>query len=127
MFKVPDELQYTKTHEWIRQEDDTFVIGITDYAQSELGDIVYVDLPEPGRYLNAGDSFGSVESVKTVSDLYAPVSGEVLEKNELLQQSPELINQDPYGEGWLIKVKAEGDPVNTLTPTSYKMFLEEMS
>ncbi|MCL6623779.1 MAG: glycine cleavage system protein GcvH [Fimbriimonadales bacterium] len=127
MFKVPDDLQYTKTHEWIRQEDDTFVIGITDYAQSELGDIVYVDLPEPGRYLNAGDTFGSVESVKTVSDLYAPVSGEVLEKNELLHQSPELINQDPYGEGWLIKVKAEGDPVNTLTQTSYKMFLEEMS
>ncbi len=127
MFKVPDNLQYTKTHEWIRQEDDTIIIGITDYAQSELGDIVYVDLPEPGRHLSIGASFGTVESVKTVSDLYSPVAGEVTEKNLALEKSPELINQDPYGEGWLIKVRAEGEPSDTLTPASYKMFLEELS
>lgn len=127
MFKVPDNLQYTKTHEWIRQEDDIVVIGITDYAQSELGDIVYVDLPEPGRYLNAGDTFGTVESVKTVSDLYAPIAGEVTEKNPALEKSPELINQDPYGEGWLIKVRPDGNPTDVLTPTSYKMLLSELS
>lgn len=102
---VPSDLKYTKTHEWVRIEGDTATIGITDYAQSELGDIVYVDLPTPGRTLRADESFGSVESVKTVSDIYAPLAGEVVETNESLGAQSELINTDPYGKGWMAKMR----------------------
>ena len=102
---IPSDLKYTKSHEWVRVEGDVATIGITDHAQSELGDVVYVELPSPGRVLAAQDNFGSVESVKTVSDLYAPVSGEVVEANPKLGAQSELVNTDPYGDGWMVKVK----------------------
>lgn len=105
MSNIPSDLKYVQSHEWVRIEGDTAVIGITDFAQSELGDVVYADLPTVGRILAAGDSFGSVESVKTVSDVYAPVSGEVVEVNEALGAQSELINSDPYDKGYLIKIK----------------------
>ncbi len=112
---IPAELKYSKDHEWARIEGDIAVVGITDYAQNELGDIVYVELPEVGTLVEQGKSFGTVEAVKAVSDLFAPVSGEVVEVNEKLNDSPELVNQDPYGEGWMIKVKMSNpDEVNQL-------------
>lgn len=107
MSNIPADLKYVKSHEWLRLEGDTATVGITDFAQSELGDVVYVDLPEAGRFLNAGDSFGSVESVKTVSDVYAPVAGEVIEVNAALGAQSELINEDPYGKGWMIKLRLQ--------------------
>lgn len=100
----PEELKYTKDHEWIRVDGATGVIGITDFAQSELGDIVYVELPALGSSIQQGASFGTVEAVKAVSDLYAPASGTVLEVNPTLSDHPEIINKDPYNEGWLIKI-----------------------
>lgn len=102
---VPSDLRYTKSHEWVRVEGDVATIGITDYAQSELGDVVFVDLPSVGRILAMEDTFGSVESVKTVSDLYAPVGGEVVEVNEALGAQSELVNTDPFGKGFMIKVR----------------------
>ena len=102
---VPENLRYTKDHEWIRVEGDSGVIGITDHAQEELGDIVYVELPKIGARLEQSASFGSVESVKAVSDIYCPVSGEVSDVNQGLAESPEKVNDDPYGNGWLIKLK----------------------
>ncbi len=102
---VPENLRYTKDHEWIRVEGDAGTIGITDHAQEELGDIVYVELPKSGAKLEQASSFGSVESVKAVSDIYCPVSGEVAEINETLADAPEKVNDDPYGGGWLIKLK----------------------
>jgi len=99
----PENLRYTKEHEWIRVEGTTGIIGITDYAQGELGDVIYLDVTT-GNAVGAGDSFGSVEAVKTVSDLYAPVSGTVSELNPKLSDSPDLVNRDPYGEGWLVKI-----------------------
>ncbi|RMG23074.1 MAG: glycine cleavage system protein GcvH [Armatimonadetes bacterium] len=116
---VPEELKYTKTHEWIRIEGETATIGITEYAQSELGDIVYVDLPEPGRAVQAGQTFGSIESVKTVSDLYAPADGEIVEVNEALQGQPELVNTDPYGQGWLVKISLASEPADLLDAAAY--------
>ncbi|MFN3382625.1 MAG: glycine cleavage system protein GcvH, partial [Runella zeae] len=105
----PAELKYTKDHEWIRLEgDDTAVVGITDFAQRELGDIVYVDITTVGQTIEEGEIFGTVEAVKTVSDLFIPVTGEILEFNEELESSPELVNEDPYGQGWMIRVKITG-------------------
>lgn len=101
----PEELQYTKEHEWIRINGDVGTVGITDYAQSELGDIVFVVLPNVGKQVKQGESFGSVEAVKAVSDLYAPVSGEVTEVNPELEKKPELVNKDPYYNGWMVKVR----------------------
>jgi glycine cleavage system H protein len=101
----PENNRYTKDHEWIRLEGDEAIIGITDFAQHELGDIVYVEIESIGQQLNAGDVFGTVEAVKTVSDLYLPVSGTVTEVNPKLNSNPELVNTDPYGEGWMAKVK----------------------
>jgi glycine cleavage system H protein len=109
--KVPPDLKYTKSHEWVRIEGDVATIGITDHAQSELGDIVFVDLPETGRTLRAEESFGTVESVKTVSDLYAPLAGEVIETNAALGAQSELVNADPFGGGWMIKLRLS-DPAN---------------
>ena len=106
---LPDNLRYTKEHEWIRLEGDVAYIGITDFAQHELGDIVYVDIESVGQTINANEVFGTVEAVKTVSDLFLPITGEVLEVNEKLNANPELVNNDPYGEGWMIKMK----PANT--------------
>ena len=102
---IPEDLKYTIEHEWVREEGENIVVGITDYAQEALGELVYIELPSEGDEINKGDTFGAVESTKSVSDLFAPLSGEVVEVNEALLDSPELINQDPYGEGWLIKVK----------------------
>ena len=106
---VPAELKYTKEHEWIRVEGEEAYVGITDYAQSQLGDIVIVEVETEGDNLEAGDTFGSIEAVKTVSDLYMPVSGEVLEFNSELEDQPDLVNKDPYGKGWIIKVKIEDE------------------
>jgi glycine cleavage system H protein len=115
----PENYKYTKEHEWVRAEDGTGTIGITDHAQHELGDIVFVDLPKVGAQLTKGESLGSVESVKAVSDIYAPVSGEVTEVNELLASKPEKLNEDPHGEAWLVKVKLSApDEVNGLLPVS---------
>ena len=108
MASVPDDLKYTASHEWVRMEGDLAVVGITDHAQSELGDVVYVELPPVGRTLAKGESFGSVESVKTVSDIYAPIAGEVVEANALLATASETVNSDPYGTGFLIKVRPSG-------------------
>ena len=117
---VPPDLKYTKTHEWVRQDGDLVTIGITDYAQSELGDIVYVDLPSPGRMVKAGESFGSIESVKTVSDLYAPVSGEVTEINESLGSQSELVNSDPYGQGWMVKLRVSNGATGLMESGDYE-------
>jgi glycine cleavage system H protein len=106
---IPAELKYTKDHEWVKIEGDTAIVGITDFAQSELGDIVFVDVESVDEELNAGEVFGSVEAVKTVSDLYLPVSGKVIEFNEELESEPELVNTDPYGKGWIIKLKIAND------------------
>ena len=108
----PEDLLYTKEHEWIRISDDSGVVGITDHAQKELGEVVYVELPKPGDKVDAGQRFGSVESVKAVSDLFTPVTGEVLEINEEVGDAPESINDDPYGKGWLIRVRLS-DPSQT--------------
>lgn len=105
----PTNVKYTKEHEWIRQEGDVAYVGITDYAQEQLGDIVFVDIPTEGETLAADEVFGTIEVVKTVSDLFLPVGGEVLEQNEALADHPELVNKDPYGEGWLIKIKPADD------------------
>lgn len=102
---TPANLKYTKDHEWVRVEGDTVVVGITDFAQGELGDIVYVEVETEGETLEQNEVFGTVEAVKTVSDLFLPVSGEVIEFNTNLEANPELVNSDPYGEGWIIKVK----------------------
>ena len=107
---VPEELKYTRSHEWVRLEDGVATVGITEHAQDELGDVVFVELPEQGAELAAGDSFGAVESVKAVSDLYAPVGGEVVEVNGSLEDSPEKINEDPYGEGWILKLRISDEP-----------------
>ena len=101
----PNDIKYTSEHEWIRIEGEEAYVGITDYAQDQLGDIVFVDIPTVGETLEQGDTFGTIEVVKTVSDLYLPIAGEVLEQNEALADNPELVNKDPYGEGWIIKIK----------------------
>ncbi|HLA39734.1 MAG TPA: glycine cleavage system protein GcvH [Candidatus Glassbacteria bacterium] len=112
--KFPKDLRYTKEHEWISLEENIATIGITDFAQSELGDIVYVELPEVGDPVEALESFGTIEAVKTVSELFSPVSGTVEEVNEALADKPELINQDPYGDGWMIRVKVTEMPEEEL-------------
>jgi glycine cleavage system H protein len=123
---IPEDLLYTKSHEWVRIEGDTATIGITDHAQDELGDIVFVELPEEGDAFDAGESFGTVESVKAVSDLYAPVGGEVVEVNSALEDAPENINEDPYGEGWIVKLRTT-DEADLLSPEEYEKVVEEES
>jgi len=103
--EFPKNLKYTKDHEWIRVEDGTGVVGITDYAQGELGDVVFVELPAVGTELEQGKQFGTIEAVKTVSDIFAPVSGEIVEINPALKDSPELVNKEPYAGGWMLKIK----------------------
>lgn len=124
---VPTNLKYTSEHEWIRVEGDIAYVGITDYAQAQLGDIVFVDIQTEGETLAAGDVFGTIEVVKTVSDLFLPVAGEVLEQNETLADQPELVNTDPYGEGWLIKIKpaANADYDALLDAEGYKAVINE--
>jgi len=123
---VPEDLQYTKSHEWVRTEGDAATIGITEHAQEELGDVVFVELPEEGATIDAGESFGTVESVKAVSDLYAPVGGEVVEVNSSLEDAPEKINDDPYGEGWIVKLRTS-EEADLLSPEEYEKVVEEES
>ena len=122
---VPAELKYTKEHEWIRVEGEEAVVGITDYAQSQLGDIVFVECETVGDALEAGETFGTIEAVKTVSDLYLPVAGEVLEFNEELEGEPELVNKDPYGKGWIVKIKIsdETEVDGLLSADAYKAII----
>lgn len=119
---IPQDVKYTSEHEWIRIEGDIAYVGITDYAQEQLGDIVFVDIPTVGENLEAGDTFGTIEVVKTISDLFLPIAGEVLEQNEALEENPELVNKDPYGEGWIIKIKPvdAADTANLLDAEGYK-------
>jgi glycine cleavage system H protein len=121
----PEELFYTQDHEWIRKEDGYAYVGITEFAQKELGDIVYVEIETLGKNLRSHDVFGTVEAVKTVSDLYLPVNGEVMEINPKIASNPELLNRDPYGEGWLIKMKVEdpNDVAKLLHASGYKKLL----
>lgn len=123
----PSNVKYTKEHEWIRQEGDVAYVGITDYAQEQLGDIVFVDIQTEGETLEAGETFGTIEVVKTISDLFIPVAGEVLEQNAALADQPELVNQDPYGEGWLIKIKpsADADFDSLLDAEAYKALVNK--
>lgn len=117
---IPQELFYTKDHEWIKIEGNKATIGITDFAQSELGDIVYVDISTVGQEVAVHAVFGTVEAVKTVSDLYMPVAGKIVESNKSLDASPEKVNADPYGEGWMIKVELKGTPEGLLSAAQYK-------
>lgn len=124
---LPDELRYTEEHEWIKVEGNTAIIGITDFAQSELGDIVFVELPEEGSDIQAGDVFGSVESVKTVSELYAPISGKVISVNGELEDTPEHVNEAAYEAGWMIKVEIadESELANLLSAAKYQESISE--
>src|SRR5690349_9487107 len=117
---IPEGLKYTKDHEWVKIEGNNATIGITDFAQSELGDIVYVDISSVGQDVAAHEVFGTVEAVKTVSDLYMPVAGKVLEVNSILDGSPEKVNEDPYGEGWMIKIEIKGSTDGLLSAAQYK-------
>lgn len=117
---IPDGLLYTKDHEWVKIDGKTATIGITDFAQSELGDIVYVDISSVGKQIAEHEVFGTVEAVKTVSDLFMPVSGKVLEVNPALDASPEKVNEDPYGDGWMIKMEVTGSTSGLLSPAQYK-------
>ena len=122
---IPQELRYTKDHEWARLDGDVVYVGITDYAQGELGEIVYVDVTTEGESLSAEEVFGSIEAVKTVSDLLLPIEGAILEVNSELEDNPELVNSDPYGKGWLVKVKPANaeDVEGLLSPEDYKKLI----
>ncbi len=123
----PKELKYDKEHEWIKVADDVAVIGISDFAQDQLGEVVYVDLPAVGDEIVAGENFGEIESVKSVSELISPVSGEVIEVNDALSDTPETVNEDPYGDGWMIKIKM-GDPAQVddlMSADEYEAFVVE--
>ena len=124
MANVPEDLHYSKDHEWIRVEGDVAIVGITDYAQNSLGDVVYVELPKKGEEFATNESFGSVESVKAVSEVFTPVSGEVVEVNEQLNDTPEKVNSDPYGEGWMVRMRMSnsGEVDSLLTAAEYEDF-----
>ncbi len=127
MSETPSDLLYTKSHEWVRIDGDEATIGITDHAQESLNDIVYVELPAEGDELETEDEFGVVESVKSVSDLYMPMAGEIVAVNEALEDAPETLNDDPYGEGWLIKIRMQdnAEAANLLSPEDYEAFIAE--
>ncbi len=125
----PADCRYTKEHEWVRLEGDTAVVGITEYAQSELGDVVFVELPAPGAQVKQGETFGVVESVKAASDLYSPVSGEVLEANPALQDAPDLVNTEPFGGGWMLKVRPsdlQGDLQRLMDAAQYDEYVKSL-
>lgn len=127
MSELPGDLKFTKEHEWLRQEEDGSVtIGITDHAQGALGDLVYVELPEVGQDVESGGEMAVVESVKAASDVYAPISGEILAVNEALSDDPEKINADPYGDGWIVRLQPADDAGETLNPEAYQAFLDEL-
>ncbi len=127
MAEVREGLRYTRTHEWVRFEGDVAVVGVTDFAQSELGDITYLELPEPGTVVKQGESMGVIESVKAASDIYAPVSGEVVEVNRSVVDSPELVNKSPYDEAWLAKIRlsAPEELERLMDAAAYRQFLTE--
>jgi glycine cleavage system H protein len=125
-FKTPAELQYTRSHEWIRIEGDEATVGITDYAQDSLGDVVYVELPEVGASFEAGEPFGAVESVKAASDLNMPVAGEVVTVNQALVDKPEILNSDPYGEGWMIKISVAPGVGALMSAAAYEKYVDEI-
>ena len=129
MSKIPDDLLYSKEDEWVRVEGDEAVLGITDFAQDELSDIVYVELPDEGQTFQEGDSFGVVESVKAASDLYMPISGEVVEVNDTLPDAPEVVNSDPYGQAWMIRIKIadSSELEGLLDPAAYSAYCDERS
>ena len=122
----PEDLKYTKEHEWARLDGGAVVVGITDFAQDALGDIVYVDLPGPGTEVKAMQPFGEVESTKSVSDIYSPVSGKIVERNPLLEERPELVNQDPYGGGWMVRIELDdaSQVEGLMSAADYQRFLE---
>ena len=125
MSDLPEDRRYTAEHEWAREDGGRIVIGITEYAQDQLGDVVFVGLPEPGTEVQAGQPLGEVESTKSVSDIYSPVTGKILEKNAEVEQSPELINEDPYGRGWLVAIDAAGAALDgLLTAEDYRKLTE---
>ncbi|HMD13672.1 MAG TPA: glycine cleavage system protein GcvH [Bacteroidota bacterium] len=121
----PENIKYTKEHEWVRIEGNTGIVGITDYAQGELGDIVFVELPAKGKQVKQGETFGSIEAVKAVSDLFAPVSGEVIEINPVLQKTPEVVNKEPYAGGWMVKIKItnQSEIADLLDAKKYREFV----
>ena len=123
---IPAELKYTQDHEWVRVEGDVATVGVTDFAQGELGDVVFVEIETEGETLDKGETFGTVEAVKTVSDLFMPVGGEVTEFNEALADDPELVNKDPYGEGWMIKIKLSdtAELADLMDADAYKAMIE---
>ena len=121
---VPDDLQYSSDHEWIRADGDLLRVGITDYAQDALGDVVFVELPEVGATVSAGDSIAEVESTKSVSDIYAPVSGRIVEVNPDLDSAPETLNQDPYGEGWIFVIEVDGGTDGLLDAAGYRTLID---
>jgi glycine cleavage system H protein len=121
---LPEDRQYTRDHEWALEQDGRVIVGITHYAQDQLGDVVFVGLPEPGSEVTAGEPLGEVESTKSVSDVYSPVSGKVLEKNAEVEQAPELVNSDPYGAGWLVSIEPSGEPEGLLSADEYRAFTE---
>jgi glycine cleavage system H protein len=127
MANIPEDLHYSKDHEWVRVEGDTATIGVTDYAQNSLGDVVYVELPKAGENFASNESFGSVESVKAVSELFTPVSGQVTEVNGTLEDQPEKVNTDPYGDAWMIRMKmsSPGEVDSLLTAAEYEDFTKE--
>jgi len=123
---IPEELKYTEEHEWVRIEDNIAIVGITDFAQGELGDIVYLEIDTLGSQIDSNEVFGTVEAVKTVSDLFMPITGKVIEVNPSLEDKPELVNEDPYGEGWIIKVNIteESQIDSLLSPSDYKNLID---
>ncbi len=122
---IPKDLFYTSSHEWARVDDDGVVVGITEYAQDQLGEVVYVELPEAGTAADAGDELGTIESVKAVAEFSAPVAGEVIEVNERLADEPNLVNEDPYGDGWLVRMSGSVQEDELLTADGYRGLLEE--
>ncbi|NJN67674.1 MAG: glycine cleavage system protein GcvH [Chloroflexaceae bacterium] len=125
-FQTPSELRYLRTHEWVRMEGDEAVVGITDYAQDSLGDVVYVELPQVGDMFGAGEVFGVIESVKASSDLFAPVGGEVIAINAKLETSQETVNKDPYGEAWMIRLKVSGEESELIDAAAYEQFVASL-
>lgn len=124
----PEDLKYTQEHEWVRMQDDVAVVGITHFAQNQLGDVVYVDLPAAGTSVTQNQPFGSIDSVKTASDLFSPLTGEVVETNEEVTTNPETVNSDPYGEGWMVKIRPSNDSEldNLLTAEQYNEYTRDM-
>ncbi len=128
-YEIPEDLRYAEDHEWIRKMNGTIEIGITDYAQKQLKDVVFIEMPEPDTTIESKETFGAIESVKSVNDLFAPISGRVIEKNTELDEKPELVNQDPYGAGWLIRIepsKFEEEWDTLLSPIDYAALIEEL-